>query len=344
MNSIKSLVTFVPALLGVASLVSCSSSPKEEAVQVQTAPAVEAPLIMDESCPNPSDLRGFGIAENPAAAEQLAQKNIAAQIQSTVVAASNAKISETTDADGNEMVQSSFQVESKVITRLENAQDVKIIASRQQGGKSGVVACMSRSDAMKPYVNRARILQDSLHFVAKTFEGAVHPLIMNKTYKTGQRIYNQYVVTSSILNSLGMVVEASTADSDYKSMHDAFTGFLSNYAMYFEPPQSELENAIYTVVSQNFSVVSGECRGGLLLTAGSQNEKCSEGSLGIKCSATLILNGSSCEGESYFNLMADVSGSGKYSEDEAKEKLKKNIQKAEWFTEWRRELNRWRLK
>ncbi|SHG82276.1 hypothetical protein SAMN05720766_104190 [Fibrobacter sp. UWH9] len=298
------------------------------------------------TCPDDTDLRGEGIDADYNQAVVLAQKAIAAQIQSTVSAATHTKVSSTEDADGHEIIKSSFDMETKVLAHLENAQDAKVVLKQPHNGKVKVVACMSRNDAMKPFRFKAGVFQDSLHLYAKTYEGASHPLQKNKTYKLGRQVYIRYVANREILRSFGMVDEASSAatDADYAYMHNDFSQFLSTYAMYFEAPENDVERSIFSVVSQNFSVVSGQCKGGLVLKAGVLDQNCKEGSLGIKCSATLTLTGSSCEGERYFELHASAAGTGKYDEAEAMDRLNKNIGKAEWFADWRRELNRWRMK
>lgn len=327
--------------------------PNESGKPFAKTPAAEvpssAPQVADAPlahCPDETDLRGEGIDADYQQAVVLAQKAIAAQIQSNVSASTQTRVSSTEDADGNEIIKSSFDMETKVLTHLENAQDAKVISKQPHLGKTKVVACMSRTDAMKPFLFKAGLLQDSLHLYAKTYEGASHPLQKNKTYKLGRQVYIRYVANRNILQSFGMVdsVASAAVDADYAYMHQDFSQFLSTYTIYFEQPETDEEQSIFSVVSQNFSVVSGECRGGIVLKAGSQNLNCKEGSLGIKCSVTLTLSGSSCEGERYFDLQASVAGTGRYDESEAMDRLNKNIQKAEWFTDWRRELNRWRMK
>lgn len=332
-------------------LVACSSGTIQKEAEPAVAVATSAESLLNESatvsCPAETDLRGEGVAADYEQALTIAQKSVSAQIQSTVSASSRSKVVQTEDADGNEIVQSSFDLESKVLTRLENAQDVKVVSNETvAGGKVKVVACMSRSDAMKPFVLKSRILQDSLYLLSKTYEGASHPIQKNKAYKDVRREYISYVTNRNILESFGMVDQAASAvaDSEYVAVHSDFANFLMSYAFYFATPENEMEQSIFSVVSKNFSVIGGECKGGIILKAGSQNLNCKEGSLGIKCSVTLTLTGSSCEGERYFDLQETVAGSGKYTEAEAIEKLNKNIQKAEWFAEWRRELNRWRMK
>jgi len=334
----------LPRLIPIALLLAAcsSSSPKSDAQSVSVV-GQGAPVGV---CPDDSDLRGEGVGADYQQALVMAQKAIAGQIQSTVSASSRSHVSSTEDADGNEILKSSFEMETKVLMDLDNAQDAKAVSSQPYNGKVKVVACMSRSDAMKPFNLKARVLQDSLHLVAKSYEGTVHPLQKNKTYLKGRSLYIRYVANRNILQGFGVVDSSASAaaDQDYAYMHSDFSDFLSTYAIYFESPEDDFEQSVFSVISQNFSVVRGQCRGGLVLKAGTQNLKCSEGGFGIKCSVTLTLSGSSCDGERYFDLQAIVAGTGKYDESEAMDRLNKNVQKAEWLPDWRRELNRWRMK
>jgi len=333
----------LPLLIPVALLLAAcsSSSPKSESTSTPVA-RQGAPVGV---CPG-DDLRGEGVGIDYQQALVMAQKAIAGQIQSAVSASTHSRVSSVEDSDGNEIIQSSFDMETKVLTNLENAQDARVVLNHPHDGKVKVVACMSRSDAMKPFNLKARVLQDSLHLVAKSYEGTAHPLQKNKAYRSGRGMYIRYMANRNILQGFGMVDPAASAaaDADYAYMHNDFSNFLASYAIYFESPENDLEQSVFSVVSQNFNVVGGQCKGGLVLRAGSQNLNCKEGGFGIKCSVSLTLSGSSCDGERYFDLQANVAGTGKYDEAEAMDRLNKNVQKAEWLPEWRRELNRWRLK
>lgn len=336
---------FISALFLALLIVACSSSsPQQE--NVATAKPVLPQVQTEVSCAEESDLRGEGVGPNYQQALVIAQKGIAAQIQSSVSAVSRSVVSQVEDSDGNEIIKSSYDVEASVLTRLENAQDVKVVQNQPYKGQVKVVACMSRSDAVKPFKIKSRILQDSLHISTKAFEGALHPLLKGKFYRNGRQTYIEYVANRNILQSFGAVDSAASAavNADYSLMHKSYSDFVANYVISFENPSNELEQLVFAEISKNYKVVGGSCKGGLHLKAGSQNLNCKEGSLGIKCSVTLTLSGSSCEGELYFDLQASVAGAGKYDESEAMEKLNKNVQKAEWLSQWSDVLNQWRLK
>lgn len=337
-----------PLLIAVAALLICACAGDKTGVEVSSKTKMDSlhERLRLLSCPEETDLRGQGVAESPQAAQLIAQKDLASQIQASVVAATALKKSETVDAEGNEILRSSLDINSRVFTRLENAQDARVEASITQNEKTGVVVCMSRENAVKPYSFRAKLLQDSLHLMAKTYEGAVHPLLKNKTYKKARAAYIRFVATRNVLDSFGNPKDevSESAEADYAYMHEDFTQFLSSYAMYFATPKTEIERNIFSVVSQNFTVLTGSCSGGIVLTASEGSPKCADVSMGVKCSTTISLSGSSCEGETYFTLLADVSGVARYDKSEAMDLLSKNVAKAEWLPEWRLELNRWRMK
>ena len=96
-------------------------------------------------------------------------------------------------------------------------------------------------------------------------------------------------------------------------------------------------------ISAKYPVRAAQCSNGLLLKLDVAPEVCSEGSLGVSCTADLNLSGSNCEGEPYFSVHAKVKGNGRYDVNEAKERLNANIANVDWFNEWTQELDKWRL-
>ena len=142
-------------------------------------------LLQSSTCPD-DDLRGVGIAGDASTALVLAQKDIAVQIQSVVVARIEDVRRSDVDANGNELVQSSYEAKTQVLTRLQNAQDAKPIATLNAGDKFGVVACMRRADAARPFIQEFNLLQDSLKLAVKLFEEQKHPLVKNDAFRTAQ--------------------------------------------------------------------------------------------------------------------------------------------------------------
>lgn len=318
---------------------------EEFSYEKSVAPSsLDKKALSQYACPSSTDLRGEAFSRSASAALQQAQKNIAVQIQSTVVSSASLKTSSVQDADGKEIEKSSYEVNSKVLTRLENAQDARQIGKVEVDGKIGVVACMSIDDAMKPFVQKFSELQDSVVLLSETYGNVEHPLKKSEIYRLGRDVYTRMVAVKNVLESFDFPVE-SLGDEAFSSMNQQFRQFKSRFAFYFnDGNQGEVEKALFGRISQKFNLVAGTCNGGLLLSVDLGDTKCKEGSFGITCSASLSLTGSSCFGDVYFVQKADVKGVGKYGEDEAMDRMLKMIQMGDWFNAWENELKKWNLK
>jgi hypothetical protein len=312
---------------------------------VSGAPLSE--LLQSYACANADDLRGFGIAEDANAALLIAQKDIAAKIQSVVVAKTEQTRQSNVDATGNETLTSSFEAKTQVITRLQNAQDAKPIATLTQAGKYGVVACMQKADAARPFVKEASLLQDSVTLALKTFEEQKHPIVKNDAFKKARELYVRSLAVEDVLHGLGVNSEDSVKAA-FDSAQQKYNEFRSQYAFYYQDENADASleaprRLIFERVSAKYPVRVATCSNGLLLKLNVSPAECIEKSLGLSCTATLTLNGSNCDGESYFTINAKVKGSGRYDKNEAMERLNQNIANGDWFNDWANELNKWRL-
>ena len=304
-------------------------------------------MLHSNACPNADDLRGQGIADNASSALTIAQKDIAAQIQSVVVAKTEESRHSNVDVAGNETLRSSFESKTQVITTLQNAQDAKPIITLTQAGKFGVVACMQRSDAAKPFIREANLLQDSVTLALKIFEEQKHPIIKNNAFKAARDMYVQTLSIVSVLEGLGFNQE-NRVKSSFEAEQQKYNDFRSQYAFYYQMDESDASvlpqrRAVFERISAKYPVRAAACSKGLLLKLDVSPEVCKDGSLGVSCTADLNLSGSNCEGEPYFSVHAKVKGSGRYDVNEAKERLNANIANGDWFNEWTSELDKWRL-
>ena len=318
--------------------------------QVQVVAESQASLsemLQSHVCPSEDYLRGQGIANNTNLALTLAQKDISAKIQSVVVAKTEESRQSNVDATGNETIQYSFATNTQVITRLQNAQDAKPIVTLTQGGKFGVVACMLKSDAAKPFLNELAITQDSVALAIKIFEEQTHPVIRNNAFKAAQDMYARTLSIGMILDGLGVVYD-NRVKASFESSQQKYKDFRSQYAFYYQMDESDASvlqqrRAVFERISAKYPVRAAVCSNGLLLKLDVSPEECSEGSLGVSCTTELNLSGSNCEGEPYFSVHARVKGSGRYDMNEARTRLYANILNGDWFNEWTVELDKWRL-
>lgn len=304
-------------------------------------------LLQAFACPNADDLRGMGIAADANSALVIAQKEISAKIQSVVVAQTEQTRQANVDASGNETLTSSFEAKTQVITRLQNAQDAKPIATLTQSGKYGVIACMQRADAARPFAKEAALMQDSVMLALKTFEEQKHPIVKNDAFKTAREIYVRSLAVEDVLHGLGVDV-GREVKAAFDSAQQKYNEFRSQYAFYYQDENGKNSAAqrrlVFERLSAKYPVRNAVCSNGLLLKLSVSPVDCIEKSLGLSCSATLTLNGSNCDGESYFSINAKVKGSGRYDKNEAIERLDQSISNGDWFNDWANELNKWRLK
>ena len=304
-------------------------------------------LLQEYACPNADDLRGMGVADDANAALVMAQKDIAAKIQSVMVAQTEQTRQSNVDAAGFETLTSSFESKTKVITRLQNAQDAKVVASLNIGRKHGVVACMQRSDAARPFIKEASLLQDSVTLAIKTFEEQKHPIVKNNAFKKARELYVRLLAVEDVLYGLGVSAEKDIKPT-FDSAQQEYNDFRSRYTFYYQEDNGadesrELRRAVFERISSMYPVRAAECSDGLLLKLNVSPVQCNEKSLGLSCTATLTLNGLSCDGESYFSVNGKVKGNGRYDKNEATERLNQNISNGDWFKDWTNELDKWRL-
>jgi hypothetical protein len=304
-------------------------------------------MLQSYACPNSDDLRGEGFADDASAALALAQKDIASKIQSVVVAKTEQTRLSNVDASGKETIESSFNVNTEVYTRLQNAQDAKPIATLTAGGMYGVAACMSRTDAAKPFIRELDVTQDSLALALKIFEEQKHPVIKNNAFKAAKDMYERTISLDALLNGLG-VASQDKPKAAFGSAQQKYNEFRAQYAFYYQVGNVDasvlpFRRAVFERLSGKYPVRAAECVNGLLLNLDVSPVECTEGSLGISCAVQLYLNGSNCDGESYFGLQAKVKGAGRYDVNEAKNRLNENISRGDWFNEWIPELDKWRL-
>ncbi|MCQ2097799.1 MAG: hypothetical protein MJY87_07660 [Fibrobacter sp.] len=296
------------------------------------------------SCPEGAYLRGEAFDQSEAAALQLAQKNIANQIHSSIISISSQYKSQVEDAAGREQIQSGFEVTSKVFSQLENAQDARKVGAVEVGDKVGVVACMAVEDAMKPFNQQFANLQDSLTLLSETFNATDHPMKKMDAYRTGRDVHNRLVAVRNVLESFKYPVDG-LAEKTYNELNENFRQFKSHYHFYFNGNQGdELEQALFGRLSQNYNLVSGECNGGVVLSVESSSAECKDGSLGMVCQMSLTLKGASCGGDTYFVLRTPVKGVGRYGKNDAMDRIVQNISKGDWFNVWADELNKWNAK
>jgi len=361
---------FSLAMVGFVStcFVSCAEAPKKSNDEIRAKaaagyeeldravgeeqPAVTRPVVeQSATCPEGDYLKGEGLAASADQAALQARQNIAAQIQAKIVSSANYQKASSVDSSGKENLTSNYETQSKIYTKLENAQDAKIVYSGKYGNGYKAVACMSRADAEKPFLKAAVDQKDSLAIFTAALKETSHPLRIKELFKSAQQANTRYLEAAGFLNQPEM--DKQVADL-YASALSVYKDFGAHFEFYFansagpdavaNGEKNEIEKAFFARLSQSYKVTAGQCQQGLLLSLNVSDIKCADGSLGVNCSTTLYLSGTSCSGEEFFKLDASIKGTGKYSENEAKERLTNIIGTGDWFINWKTELDKWSMK
>lgn len=326
----------------------CSSSGKSPALET------EIPLqqnLDNAVCPASDDLRGAGIGVNDADALARARADISAQIKSTVISLTQSVKHQNVAASGKETLTSSWDSDSRVYSTLLNAQDARQTALFRDGsGHVGVVACMSRADAAKPFIVEEKRAADSLALAENEELSQNHPLRKNSAWKRAVNLYGRVSASRGILQSLGAAsaANADSLDVAYNRMIEDYNKFRSAYAFFWnasvDSAAADVVSAALVKISSKYKVESGTCLAGLQLNFEASAPVCSDGGFGIACTSTLQLTGSSCSGEVYFRLRADnVRGTGRYDAAEARGRLISQVTDGAFWNAWSAELDKWKL-
>jgi hypothetical protein len=341
------LVAFcAPFLL---SALSCASSRPERSDGYASSPsATNSPGLLQTldgvSCPG-SSLRGAGTGKNENDALAQARAAISAQIQSTISAESESYTRQHMTGE-SESLRSSWEQRVRQTTSLANAHEAKVQYSTTLGGQSGVVACMTRSAAARPFADRYQQLSDSLQGAMLLELTQTHPLKKAEAYRTARSIQAERLTLQGVLQNLGSSALSANASSDslYQAMLADYNHLRSNYRLAWMPKNNDTyAQAAHQQLSARYRVQGENCNQGLLLVYESPEPVCAPSSLGVSCDYRPTLKGASCQGEPYFSLQGSLSTVSVKGEDDAKSKIAGKLAGADFWNAWFHELDKWKL-
>ena len=319
----------------------------KEEVQKVRKPPVPRMSVSNEleliSCPE-GNLRGSGLAADYEQSLNQAVSEIAIQIQSSVVSVSIIQKSSDINANGEEDIRSSYAQKSQVSAEIRNRQDVRVYERISRDNVVGVIVCMSKADAAKPYREDHQKNTNALTSAMAVLLATTHPLEMFDNYEKMTLAHDKFRESLQILQSLGFSENADEIEKGYADAVAKFVDFKSKYKLYISGAiDSEEGKILFEHISDGLKIQSlvEPCEVGVVLNLEISPLNCREGTLGISCSESVVLHGKSCAGESYFTLSGNLKGIGRKDADEAKTKLLKNAAKSEFIAEWKKEINRW---
>jgi hypothetical protein len=286
------------------------------------------------------EFRGFGTGKSEDEALSVARSNLAMQINSSVKVSAKYRQSQQV-FNGEENLDSKYESELVVEAALLNAHDARILRVERRASEVGTVVCMAKIDAAKGFLERQRLVADSLELASNIALNTEHPRHKNEAWQRTQALYNDFMKIQYLLEGWG-VKSPYSVDEIYSKTRENYKNYCRNVKIFWQDTGNECSNAVFAMLSKKIKIEKSRCSNGLSLSFNC-SEKCKSSSFGIECSFEPSLSIESCGGESYslLKVQTPATGNDMYSEAKAKERLVENLPKATFFNEWEMEMREW---
>jgi hypothetical protein len=291
-----------------------------------------------------NEFRGFGIGSSKDDALNAAYSDLAKQVSSSI------KVIETRDKSqsmhkGVENISSEYASKIIIKASLSNLNDAYILRTEQRtNGNTETVVCMSKAKAAKEFIERERLISDSLDLLSNAALNTAHPKRKNDAWRKSQMLWGESIKIQSLLENWGIQpASPGMANEAYSKIRENYKAYCKSQKVYWEEnAENECSNASFSELSKRVKIEKSGCSNGLKFKF-SCSEKCKSSSFGIECSFEPSLAIESCNAESYSLLRTrePIMGSDMHSKSKALEKLIENLSRAAFFSEWEREIKEW---
>jgi len=289
------------------------------------------------------EFHGFGVGENENEALDEAYSSLAKQISSSVNVTTERTVSQRI-SNGKEDLASGYESKTVMESSLSNAHDARIAGSKRNGNKINVTVCMTKADAAKGFLERQRLVADSLELASNAELSTEHPKHKNEAWRKTQMLWGELVRIQTLLVGWGVANAAlfGKASDAYDSTKSDYQTYCKNIKIHWKDSDSQCSKAAFAELSKRAKIEKSECLNGLNLNFNCL-EKCKSSSYGVECSYEPSLAIESCSGEKYSLLKVGIPATGNdmYNEGKAMERLAENFSKAFFFNEWEKEIKKW---
>jgi len=327
MNKIKLTILMSSVSLAFAFTInSCAST-------AQQAEPVAAECSSDE-------FRGFGVGENEQAALTEAQSALSRQINSSINVTIERIVSQRI-SNGKENLNSGYESKTVIESALPNAQDARIVRSKRNGNKINVTVCMSKADAAKSFLERQRLLEDSISLASNMAINTEHPKQKNEAWHKTQMLYNDFMKIQYLLNGWG-IKSPYLADEIYSRAREDYKDYCGAAKLHWHSEQETSYSEIaFSKLSGSIKIEKSPCndRGISLIYKGSEPECSAKFGLNT-CSYANSLSLDACDGTEYLQLKGDAMGAHQ-THNFALDKLQNNLKSAEFWNQWIKEIKQW---
>jgi hypothetical protein len=318
------------------------------AKQQEAAPAAPPPAPAERSldylqCAG-SEFRGFGIGGGREDALKAAYSDLAKQVSSSIQVVETRGKSQSV-YKGMEDISSEYASKIVIKANLSNISDAYVLRMEQRlNGNMETVVCMSRANAAKGFIERERLIADSLDLLADAALSAEHPKRKNEAWRKSQMLWGEAIKVLGLLENWGVLPAApGMASEAYSKIRDDYKNYCQSQKVYWEDSaEGECSSASFSELSRRVKIERSQCLSGLKFKF-SCGERCKSSSYGIECFFEPSLAIESCNAELYslLRVKETISGTDMYSENKAKEKLVEKLPSAVFFNEWEMEIKEW---
>ena len=301
-----------------------------------SAPPPSEPMA---ECPS-SEFRGFGVGENENEALAEAHSALSRQISSSVNVTIERVVSQQI-SNGKENLNSGYESKTTIESSLPNANDARVVRNKRNGNKTSVTVCMSKADAAKGFLERQRLLLDSLGLASNTALNTEHPKHKNEAWRKTQMLHNDFMKIQHLLE--GWEIRSPySADEIYSKTREDYKNYCLTTKLHWNPeketPYSEIA---FSKLSGSIKMEISPCNGKNILLAYRGSEPECSVKFGLNtCSYTNSLSLDACDGTEYTQLKGNAIGAHQKS-DFALEKLQNNFKSAEFWNQWIQEIKQW---
>jgi len=286
------------------------------------------------------EFRGFGVGENENEALTEAHAALARQVNSSVKVTVERAVNQQV-SDGKENLSSGYESRTIIESSLSNVSDARIVRSKRNGNKTNITVCMTKADAAKGFIERQRLLQDSLVLASNTEISTEHPKQKNEAWRKTQILYRDFMRIQYLLEGWGVKSPYVAAEAYSKARED-YRNYCQSVKVFWQDAGNECSDAIFAMFSKKIKMEKSQCSGGMNLNLDC-SERCKSSPYGIECSYEPSLSIESCGSEKYSLLKAKelIKGSDIQNEVRAKGKLIESLHNAAFFGEWEKEVKEW---
>jgi hypothetical protein len=316
--------------------------------EVAAPPPAPAPAPAEQSldylqCAG-NEFRGFGIGGSRDDALKAAYSDLAKQVSSSINVVETRGKSQSM-YKGEENISSEYDSKIVIKANLSNISDAYVLRIEQRlNGNIETVVCMSRANAAKGFIERERLIADSLDLLADAALNTEHPKRKNDAWRKSQMLWGESIKVLGLLESWGvMPATPGMASQAYSKIRDDYKNYCQSQKVYWEEnAESECSSASFSELSRRIKIEKSQCLSGLKFKF-SCGERCKASSYGIECFFEPSLAIESCNAEMYslLRVKETISGTDMNSENRAKDKLVESLPRAVFFNEWEREIKEW---